>query len=92
MSEKTIEARVLQEMRVILTDIARETAPVGNRPRVLSPQTVSRMQDCLSLISARERELNEERGIEMTSRPRLGDQKGAAKKVHFLSTKSSDKK
>jgi len=50
------------------------------------------MQDCLSLISARERELNEERGVEMTSRPKIGDQKGAVKKVHFLNTKSSDKK
>jgi hypothetical protein len=47
------------------------------------------MRDCLSLISARERELNEAQGIEMTSRPKLGGEKSRSKKVQFIKTPPS---
>lgn len=91
MTEKSIEARVLREMRLILTEVARETAPYRNSPRVLSEQTITRMRDCLSLISARERELNEAQGVTMTSRPKIGAEKGSSKKVQFIKPRSSDK-
>ncbi len=72
MTTETIEARVLREMRLILTEIARETAVRRGEQPILSIKTIAMMRDCLSLISDRERELNEVRGIEMTSRPKLG--------------------
>ena len=65
----------MREMRLILTEIARETAVHKGARHVLSSETIVRMRDCLFLISARERELNEARGIEMTSRPKLGGEK-----------------
>jgi hypothetical protein len=84
---ETIEARVLREMRLILTEIARETAVHKDTRHVLSNETIVRMRDCLSLISARERELNEARGIKMTSRPRLGGEKADSVRVHLRKPK-----
>jgi hypothetical protein len=84
---ETIEARVLREMRLILTEIARETAVHKGTRHVLSSETIVRMRDCLSLISARERELNEARGIEMTSRPKLGGEKTDSVRVQFRKPK-----
>ncbi len=87
MATETIEARVLREMRLILTEIARETAVHKDTRHVLSNETIVRMRDCLSLISARERELNEARGIKMTSRPRLGGEKADSVRVHLRKPK-----
>jgi hypothetical protein len=78
---------VLREMRLILTEIARETAVHKDTRHVLSNETIVRMRDCLSLISARERELNEARGIKMTSRPRLGGEKADSVRVHLRKPK-----
>ncbi len=72
MTTETTESRVLREMRLVLTEIARETAVRRGDQHILSIKTIARMRDCLSLISDRERELNEARGIEMTSRPKMG--------------------
>jgi len=84
---ETIEARVLREMRLILTEIARETAVHKGARHVLSSETIVRMRDCLSLISARERELNEARGIEMTSRPTLGGEETDSVRVQLRKPK-----
>ena len=78
---------MLREMRLILTEIARETAVHKDTRHVLSNETIVRMRDCLSLISARERELNEARGIKMTSRPRLGGEKADSVRVHLRKPK-----
>lgn len=88
MTKKTIEAQVLREMRLILTEIARETAVHREARHVLSDDTIVRMRDCLSLISAREKELNEARGVEMTSRPKLGIEKSDSVRVQLKTSKS----
>ena len=88
MTKETIEAQVLREMRLILTEIARETAVHREARHVLSDDTIIRMRDCLSLISAREKELNEARGVEMSSRPKLGIEKSASVRVQLKKSKS----
>ena len=75
MTSETKEAKILREMRLILTEIARETAVRRGNRHILSIETIARMRDCLGLISDREKELNESLGIEMTSRPKLGGDK-----------------
>ena len=83
MTKKTIEAQVLREMRLILTEIARETAVHREARHVLSDDTIVRMRDCLSLISAREKELNEARGVKMSSRPKIGNDKSRSVRVQL---------
>ena len=87
MTKETIETQVLREMRLILTEIARETAVHREARHVLSDDTIIRMRDCLSLISAREKELNEARGVEMSSRPKLGIEKSASVRVQLKKSK-----
>ena len=87
MTKETIEAQVLREMRLILTEIARETAVHREARHVLSDDTIVRMRDCLSLISAREKELNEARGVEMTSRPKIGIEKSGSVRVQLKKSK-----
>ena len=88
MTKEKIETQVLREMRLILTEIARETAVHREARHVLSDDTIIRMRDCLSLISAREKELNEARGVEMSSRPKLGIEKSASVRVQLKKSKS----
>ena len=88
MTKETIETQVLREMRLILTEIARETAVHREARHVLSDDTIIRMRDCLALISAREKELNEARGVEMSSRPKLGIEKSASVRVQLKKSKS----
>ena len=83
MTKETIEAQVLREMRLILTEIARETAVHREARHVLSDGTIIRMRDCLSLISAREKELNEARGVKMSSRPKIGNDKSRSVRVQL---------
>ena len=87
MTTENIEARVLREMRSILTEIARETAVRRGDQHILSIKTIARMRDCLSLITDRERELNEARGIEMTSRPKLGSDRTNSVRVQLKEIK-----
>ena len=75
MNSETKEAKILREMRLVLTEIARETAVRRGSQHILSIETIARMRDCLGLISDREKELNEYLGIEMNSRPKLGADK-----------------
>ena len=81
MTSETKEAKILREMRLILTEIARETAVRRGSQHILSIETIARMRDCLGLISDREKELNEALGIEMTSRPKLGSDKSSSVRV-----------
>ena len=87
MTEKTIEAQVLREMRLILTEIARETAVHRDARHVLSDGILIKMRDCLALISAREKELNEARGVKMSSRPKIGSEKSGSVRVQLKKSK-----
>jgi hypothetical protein len=45
------------------------------------------MRDCLALISAREKELNEARGVKMSSRPKIGSEKSGSVRVQLKKSK-----
>lgn len=71
--ESSKELQIIQAMKRVLTDIAKDTyTPPGQR-HPLSDNTIMGIRDCLSLITAREVELAELRGEAMAMRPRYAD-------------------
>ena len=68
------EQRILLVMRKLLAAIVRETTPKSGMKHVLSEQTREDIRMCFSLISARERELAEQAGINLDMRPQYPDQ------------------
>jgi hypothetical protein len=75
------ERRVLEMMKDILTRVARETAtPAGTR-HVLSDDTIDRIRECLSLISARQMALSDSAREISTLRPRYPGQLTRREKV-----------
>lgn len=70
----TKEEQVLQVMRRVLTDIAKDTYTPSNLKHPLSPNTIESIRDCLGLISIRESEIAIEAGRESTLRPRYVDE------------------
>jgi hydrogenase maturation protease len=73
-AELTKEQRILNMMRKVLTDVARDThAPPGTK-HALTERTITGIRDCLSLISAREQELAEALGDDRNLRPRYVDE------------------
>ncbi len=61
-------------MRKVLAKVIRDTTPPPGMRRTISDDTVEEIRMCLELISARERELADERGITNQSRPRYADE------------------
>lgn len=90
-TELTKEQRIMQVMRKVLTNIARETVPPPGLPHPLSTQTIEDIKQCLNLISARERELNDEQGVVNTDRPYFVDEPQATKVVPINQIKRSAK-
>ncbi len=76
MSNDTLskEAQILNVMRKVLTDVARDTYTKPGLKHPLSENTIISIRDCLVLISAREFELAEDEGREMKMRPRYVDE------------------
>ena len=70
----TKEQRVLRMVRHVLTDVAKDTVTPAGLKHPLSEQTINGIRECLAMISARERELLEEAGIENTQKPRFVDE------------------
>jgi hypothetical protein len=68
------EEQILQIMRKVLTDIAKDTYTPANLKHPLSENTVIGIRDCLALISSRENELANEAGRESNMRPRYVDE------------------
>jgi hypothetical protein len=68
------EERILQVMKRVLTDVAKDTYTRPGHRHPLSDQTVQGIRDCLSLITAREAELAEAAGRPMNMRPRFIDE------------------
>ena len=69
MTDDNHERRLLAMMRKTLTNIARETAPVGGRHSLLTESTIRDIRDCLQVISLRERELADAEGKPARFRP-----------------------
>ena len=72
--ELTTEHRILITMRKVLSSIIRDTTPPPGRPHPLQPPTIEDVRQCLALITAREKEINDEAGTSMDSRPRYADE------------------
>lgn len=73
-SEDEINQRIMVMMRQVLSAVARETVPPAGMKHPLSDDTIQGIRDCLSVISARERELNIKMGEESEQRPRYVDE------------------
>ena len=76
MSKDTVskEEEILQVMRKVLTDVAKDTYTPADLKHPLSKGTIESIRDCLSLISSREAELAKEAGRENNMRPRYLDE------------------
>lgn len=76
MSKNTIskEEQILQVMRKVLTQVAKDTYTPANLKHPLSESTIHNIRDCLSLITTREAELANEAGRENSMRPRYVDE------------------
>ncbi|OQW91124.1 MAG: hypothetical protein BWK79_17725 [Beggiatoa sp. IS2] len=72
--ELSQEQKIMVVMRKVLTTIVRETAPHPGHSSPFSEQTIEDIRLCLSLISARERELAEAQGIINHARPHYTDE------------------
>ena len=81
---QSMEARILQAMKLTLAAVIRDTATPAGMRHPLSDSTIEDLRQCLALISARERELAQAAGAAMGARPRFADEAAAADKVvHF---------
>lgn len=76
MTEQKIskEEQILQLMKKVLTDVAKDTYTPAHLKHPLSENTINGIRDCLSLISAREAEIAEEMGRENKMRPKFIDE------------------
>ena len=72
--ELTKEERILRVMKRVLTGIAKDTYTRPGHRHPLSDDTVKDIRHCLSLITAREVELNQSAGRSMDHRPRFIDE------------------
>jgi hypothetical protein len=72
--ELTKEERILTVMKRVLTNIAKDTYTRPGHRHPLSDDTVNDIRNCLSLITAREAELNDAAGRTMNHRPRFVDE------------------
>jgi hypothetical protein len=75
--ELTDEERILQMMKRVLTNVAKDTAPHPGFRHPLSATTVQGIRECLAMISAREQALAREHGRSMKARPRFIDEQPA---------------
>lgn len=83
MSTRSKEQRILVVMRKLLAQIVKDTTPGPGMRHPLNEQTIKDIRDCFGLISARERELSEQAGIENKDRPRYPDQPKTSTVIEF---------
>lgn len=68
------EYQILKALRLVLTDVVKDTATQPGLKHPLSDRTIEGIRQCLKLISARERELIENSGKTMGMRPYYADE------------------
>ena len=79
--ELSKEERILRIMKMVLTNVIKETAVPPGTLHPLSKQTINDMRECLVLIVSREQELAEAAGRTMAHRPRYVDDPKRQEKV-----------
>ena len=72
-TETSKEAQILRLTRKVLTSVAKDTFTQPGVKHPLSEETILGIRDCLSLISAREREIQLENGQDNERRPHFSD-------------------
>ncbi len=68
------ETQILQMVKKVLTDVAKETFTRPGYRHPLSDSTILGIRDCLALITAREGELATSRGESQDLRPHFVDE------------------
>jgi hypothetical protein len=63
------EFQILKALKLVLTDVVKDTATQPGLKHPLSDRTIEGIRQCLKLISAREREIVEDAGKTMGMRP-----------------------
>jgi len=81
------EERILRMVKRVLTEIARDTSTPPGMKHPLSENTIQGIRDCLSLISARERELADSAGRPSRARPEFVDEPKTTHVVNLHPTK-----
>lgn len=90
-SEPSIEARILQAVKLTLASVIKDTATPHGMRHPLSDATIEDMRQCLALISARERELAQGAGDTAGERPRFSDEPSRGDTViHFHRKRPAD--
>ena len=69
-----MEHRILKAVKSVLISVIKDTTTQPGLKHPLSDQTKEDIRQCLDLITAREKELNEEAGIENNDRPYFTDE------------------
>ena len=77
------DQKVMVAMRKTLANVVKETTPEPGMIHPLSKNTIDDIKACFALISARERELMEEMGVENKARPYFTDEKKTADVIKF---------
>ncbi len=74
-SQFTVEKRILLAMRKTLGNIVKDVTPANqNLQSPLKASTIEDIKMCFGLISAREREIAEEAGVNIKDRPHFIDE------------------
>ena len=77
----TREELILKAVKVVLTNVVKDTATPPGLKHPLSDASIVGIRDCLVLISQREQELASEAGREMNMRPYFIDEPKGQKDV-----------
>ena len=77
------EEQILQVMRKVLTDIAKDTYTPADLKHPLSESTIHSIRDCLSLITTREAEITKNAGRESKMRPKYIDEPSSSVVVNL---------
>ncbi|HFC93573.1 MAG TPA: segregation and condensation protein A [Leucothrix mucor] len=81
-SQFTVEKRILLAMRKTLGNIVKDVTPANqNLQSPLKDSTIEDIKMCFGLISAREREIAEEAGIDIKDRPHFIDEPASSNVV-----------
>jgi len=87
-TKQTMEERILQAVKLTLANVVKDTATPHDMRHPLSDATIEDLRQCLALISAREREIAQARGIPGDAKPRYADEPGAQETaIHFYRKK-----
>ena len=88
--ELSKELQVLVTMRKVLSSVIRDITPEPGMKHPLSATTMEDVRQCFSLITAREKEINELAGMPSLHRPQFTDDKNKANVVQFHTTNKKD--